>query len=272
MSKYMSEASDFLAECNQIRNLVKSAGPDVFSRITAFKGWSVGDIMSHLHVWNIAADLSLRDREGFEKLVSVAMQSLSTGKGHAGFQNAYFGDMSDVQIFADWSKYFPEMAARFEASDPDQRLKWVGPDMSARSSIIARQMEHWAHAQAIFDVLGQDRENTDRLKNVAHIGVTTFSWSFQVRGQKPPTPKPYVKLKAPSGAIWKWNDAQIDNRIEGTAENFCQVVTQCRNVADTDLRMTGDIANEWMKHAQCFAGGSETPPAPGTRRKESPDT
>jgi len=51
--------------------------------------------------------------------------------------------------------------------------------MSVRSCIIARQMETWAHAQAIFDVLGQTRTDADRLKNVAHIGVTTYSWSFK---------------------------------------------------------------------------------------------
>ncbi|HCD17768.1 MAG TPA: TIGR03084 family protein, partial [Rhodobiaceae bacterium] len=27
----------------------------------------------------------------------------------------------------------------------------------------------------------------------------------------------------------------------------------------------GPIATDWMSKAQCFAGGPETPPAPGTR-------
>lgn len=61
---------------------------------------------------------------------------------------------------------------------------------------------------------------------------------------------------------------QTDNKVEGTAEHFCQVVTQCRNIADTQLTCTGDTAKQWMKIAQCFAGGAETPPAKGTRRKE----
>ena len=160
------------------------------------------------------------------------------------------------------------MAARFETADPEQRVKWFGPDMSARSCIIARQMEHWAHAQAIFDRLGRVRENADRLKNVAHIGVTTYSWSFKVNGLEPPKPKPYVRLTGPSGAIWEWNDPQSDNRIEGPAEDFCQVVTQCRNIGDGDvaLRCVGDTATYWMQFAQCFAGPPETPPSVGTRK------
>jgi len=33
--------------------------------------------------------------------------------------------------------------------------------MSACSCITARQMETWAHGQAIYDELGQTRQNTD---------------------------------------------------------------------------------------------------------------
>ncbi|GGX73810.1 TIGR03084 family protein [Litorimonas cladophorae] len=261
------EAQDFRAECDQIRDLLIDHDATVFNKITLFKNWTIGDIVGHLHAWNIAADLSLNAPVEFQNFVAIAMGQLGAGKTHPEFQRVYFAGKTDAEIFADWTGYYPDMAKRFEAAEADQRVKWVGPDMSVRSSIIARQMEHWAHAQAIFDVLGVDRRNTDRLKNVAHIGVTTFSWSFRVRGQTPPSPKPYVKLSAPSGDIWTWNDAQSDNCVEGTAEAFCQVVTQCRNVQDTDLVMTGEIAHDWMAHAQCFAGGAETPPEKGLRRK-----
>ena len=130
-------------------------------------------------------------------------------------------------------------------------------------------MEHWSHAQAIFDVLGLDRQNGDRLKNVVHIGVTTYSWSFRVRGLEPILPKPYIRLTAPSGVIWEWNNPQDDNKVEGRAEGFAQVVTQCRNIADTSLVTTGEAAKKWMQIAQCFAGGAETPPPKGYRRKAS---
>jgi len=261
------EAWDFKAECEQIQALLKDKDESVFNQVTLFKDWTIGDVIRHLHLWNIAADLSLNDPDRFAEFMTQAMTQMGAGLGHLGFQSAYFEDLSSVDVFKAWSDYYPAMAERFHAADPNKRVKWAGPDMSVRSSIIARQMEHWAHAQAVFDVLGVDRHNADRLKNVAHIGVTTFSWSFRVRGKTPPSPKPFVKLITPSGDIWTWNEEQTDNRIEGSATEFCQVVTQCRNMHDTTLSITGDIAHEWMAHAQCFAGGSETPPAKGTRHK-----
>lgn len=261
------EAQDFEAECDQIHALLESQDQTVFDRITLFKDWTIGDIIRHLHLWNIAADLSLNDPDAFASFITHTLSRMGAGLGHVQLQAEYFEGQSSAQVFKAWREFYPDMAKRFHAADPDRRVKWAGPDMSVRSSIIARQMEHWAHAQAIFDVLGVDRINSDRLKNVAHIGVTTFSWSFRVRGVSPPAPKPFIKLTAPSGAVWTWNEDQVDNRIEGSATEFSQVVTQCRHIDDTALSVTGDIAREWMRHAQCFAGGSETPPPPGTRRK-----
>jgi hypothetical protein len=76
---------------------------------------------------------------------------------------------------------------------------------------------------------------------------------------------PYVRLTAPSGEIWEWNEPNQDNRVEGLAAEFCHVVTQGRNISDTHLEVVGETATRWMAIAQCFAGGPEDPPKPGER-------
>lgn len=263
----MIEAQDFRDECNDIYALIKDLSAEQLAQPTLFKGWSINDIIAHLHLWNMAADYTAFAPNKFDALAGFAMAKLGEGVGHVEMQNAYFDGLSGPGLIAQWRAYCGPMTARFATSDPDRRVGWVGPDMSMRSCIIARQMEHWAHAQAVYDVLGMARVNTDRLKNIAHIGVTTYSWSFRVNGLQPPAPKPYIRLTAPSGAVWDWNAPQDDNRIEGTAEQFCQVVTQCRNIADTALVLTGKTAQDWMAVAQCFAGGAEAPPAKGARRR-----
>jgi uncharacterized protein (TIGR03084 family) len=138
--------------------------------------------------------------------------------------------------------------------------------MGVRMFTTARQMETWAHGQAIYDLMGVTRAPADRLRNIAEIGVRTYGWTFANRGRSIPGPAPYVRLTAPSGAIWEWNERAPDNTVEGDALPFCQVATQTRNIADTDLRVTGDGARLWMSLAQCFAGPPEDPPPPGTRR------
>jgi uncharacterized protein (TIGR03084 family) len=141
--------------------------------------------------------------------------------------------------------------------------------MSVRSSITARLMETWAHGQEVYDVLGATRVDTDRIKNIAQLGVNTFAWTFLNRRLEIPADVPHVRLVAPSGAIWEWNPPSETNRVEGDASEFCQVVTQVRNLADTKLTVVGETAGRWMSIAQCFAGAASDPPAPGTRFREA---
>ena len=67
------------------------------------------------------------------------------------------------------------------------------------------------------------------------MGVNTFGWTFKVNRRDVPAVKPYVRLASPSGALWEWNDAARPDRVEGSAVEFCRVVTQTRNVLDTGL-------------------------------------
>ena len=72
-------------------------------------------------------------------------------------------------------------------------------------------------------------------------------------------------LVAPSGEVWEWQEPSETEYVKGDAVDFCHVVTQGRNVADTRLEVVGDVATLWMSIAQCFAGGSADPPKPGER-------
>jgi uncharacterized protein (TIGR03084 family) len=72
-------------------------------------------------------------------------------------------------------------------------------------------------------------------------------------------------LKSPSGELWTWGDGTVEDHVCGNAEDFCLVVTQRRNVADTDLTVYGKWAEQWIQIAQAFAGPPEKMPEPGER-------
>ena len=84
------------------------------------------------------------------------------------------------------------------------------------------------------------------MRSIAELGVRTYSWTFVNRQQQAPRPKPHVRLTAPSGAIWEWNEERADERVEGDAVEFCQVVTQSRTIGDTGLAVTGENATLWI--------------------------
>lgn len=255
----MEQARDFLAECEALNDALDHVTD--WEAATQFKGWTVNDVLVHLHYWNVMADKSAVDPDTFAIMIGKVMQNLGGG-GLRPVENAEI-TVRGAELRATWIANARDMAARWSEFDPKLRVKWAGPDMSARSSITARQMETWAHGMEVFDLLGLSRDDTDRIKNVVVLGVNTFGWSHKVQGLTLPEQLPRVRLTAPSGALWEWgNGADL---IEGPAVDFAAVVTQTRSFADTALKTTGDDARRWMETAQCFAGPPETPPSKGAR-------
>jgi len=263
----LQQAYDFRDECNAVYSILENLKEQDYEMPTQFKGWTFNNVIGHLHVWNYAADISLKDGDEWKNFANSALQALGNGSSMNEFEQTITKGIQGPELLSMWKEYYTEMTERFAVADPKKRVKWMGPDMSVRSSISARHMETWAHAQELYDSLGLDRINEDRIKNIVIIGNNTFKWCFTVHKKSLPSIRPYLKLISPSGEIWEYNEFSEEHKIEGLAEEFCQVVTQVRNIQDVNLKLTGSIAEEWMSVAQCFAGGAEQPPKPGTRKK-----
>jgi uncharacterized protein (TIGR03084 family) len=261
----VEQAWDFRDESEALFALLAPLEDAAWDRPTQFKGWTINDVIAHLHLWNHAAGLTLRDGEGFVAFRRHIAEVVRAGGTMMGFNHDWLGGLKHRDLLFRWRDLYLDIAERFAVADPKQRVKWGGPDMSVRSCISARLMETWAHGQAVYDLLGVERVDGDRIRNVAVMGVNTFGWTFANRGLAVPAEPPHVRLMAPSGAVWEWNPSSETNLVAGRAVEFCQVVAQTRNVADTRLRTVGETARRWMAMAQCFAGPPEEPPAPGTR-------
>jgi uncharacterized protein (TIGR03084 family) len=139
------------------------------------------------------------------------------------------------------------------------RLTWFGPPMSAASMATARLMETWAHGQDVADALGVRRTPAARLRHVAHLAVRTRDFAYLLNDRKPPVTPFRVELTGPDGESWTWGPEEADQRVTGSALDFCLLATQRRHRADTDVRADGAEAEEWLGIVQAFAGS----PGPG---------
>jgi uncharacterized protein (TIGR03084 family) len=265
MEPAFRQPADFRDESEALYRCLATLPDAEFTRPTQFKGWTIHDVVSHLHAWNRAADLSLCDPPAFAAFIERFLAEIGKGRRIGEVEQDLLDGARNNARVEQWRAFYLEMTERFAAADPKQRVAWAGPSMSVRSSITARLMETWAHSQEVYDLLGVEPPQTDRIQNIADLGVRTFGWAYVNRGRPVPEPAPRVRLTAPSGATWEWNADEKDNRVEGSAVDFCKVVTQTRNVADTGLRVSGPVAEDWMTIVQCFAGPPHDPPAQGTR-------
>src|SRR4051794_19487113 len=252
MAADMTELLDDLqAEHADLDALVKDAD---LSKLSAAAGWTLGDCVGHLWFFDREATTALRDPDAFRASVELLLAN----------PDGYME--STLEQARALGGALPETAVRqraalldaLRAADPGEKVPWYGPPMSPPSFATARLMEYWAHGQDIADGLGVTRTPTARLRHICHLGVRTRGFSYAVRGLSAPAVEVHVALVAPDGGQWTWGDPTAADRVEGSALDFCLVVTQRRLVDDTDLQVTGDAAREWMQIAQAFAGGGTT--------------
>jgi uncharacterized protein (TIGR03084 family) len=251
---------DLAAEHEALDAVVRDLPDAAWDLPTPASGWMVRDQISHLWFFDQRAVLAATDAEAFAADATTMRRagidaSVEPGRG-----------MRPDELLVAWRAGRAMMLDLLIGLDPKARIPWYGPAMGALSFATARLMETWAHGQDVVDAVGAEREATDRLRHVAHIGVRARPFSYANRGLEVPAGDVHVALDAPGGGVWEWGERSSGNHVRGPALDFCLVVTQRRHLDDTALVMEGPLATEWMGIAQAFAG----PPGPGRPRTAEP--
>lgn len=248
---------DLAAESAELRTVLAGLDEPAWQQQTPAAGWTVADQVSHLAYFD---DVTLRSATDPEAFAAEKAQMDAEGGVNPDTVAARFRDLSGGELLTWFDDARGRLIAGFRGLDPAARVPWFGPPMSAASSLTARIMETWAHAQDVFDTVGAVHEPSLRLRHVAHIGVGARAFSYAVRGRTMPDAPVRVELTAPDGSTWAWGPEDAADRISGPALDFALLITQRRHRDDLGLEIVGDGAREWAEIGQAFAG------EPGTGR------
>jgi uncharacterized protein (TIGR03084 family) len=253
---------DLKTEQEELDTIVSDLDNDQWLIMTPSPGWNIKDQIRHLAYFDDRGALAATAPEAFNAHIKEVMND----------PNRFLKTLDEIgrempikELMDWWRKKRSKMLEAFGKRSPKDRLPWYGPPMSALSFATARLMETWAHGQDVFDALRRKRVNTDRIRHIAHLGATTFGWTYINRNLPVPQTPVRLELTAPSGEVWTWGPEGSAEKISGPAEDFCLVVVQRRHVDDTRLELIGDTARDWMLKAQCFAGPATNGPQPGER-------
>ena len=261
---------DLLDEYRALAALCATLSPAEWREASAFYGWAAWDEIAHLCYFDETGLQSATDPAGFARDAALLSQRIGRGEEISAIARERYGALDGPALLARWRHLHEGLVAALSKLDPKARLPWYGPPMSARSFATARLMETWAHGQDVWDTVRRERPASARLKHIAHLGVTTFRWTFMNRKLEVPAELPYVELAAPDGSVWTWNEPSSESSgkcfVRGSALDFCLLVTQRRHVDDTALQYRGDGTQQWLLLAQCFAGPPADGPGPGVRR------
>jgi len=247
---------DLRAESDELDALVADLTAERWATATPAPGWSIAHQIAHLLWTDRVALVSVTDEAAFGEMLGEAAADPS------GFVDRGAEEIAaapPAELLADWRRTRTRLHDALLSVPEGRKLPWFGPPMSAASMATARLMETWAHGLDVADALGVTRTPTERLRSIAHIGVRTRDFAFAVNGLTPPAEPFRVELRAPDGTTWAWGPEDARQRVTGSAEDFCMLVTQRRPRSSLDVRAAGEDAQKWLTIAQAFAG----PPGPG---------
>jgi len=248
--------ADLRAESDDLDALVAPLPADRWADPTPAPGWTIAHQIGHLLWTDRVALTAATDEAGFAEALAAAQADPT------GFVDAAAEELAarvPAELLADWRVIRGRLHETLLAVPDGRKLPWFGPPMSAASMATARLMETWAHGLDVADALGVKRPATERLRSIAHIGVRTRDYAFVINNLTPPAEPFLVALRGPGGDTWSWGPPDAAQRVTGSAEDFCFLVTQRRPLGALDITAHGHDAQRWLRIAQAFAG----PPGPG---------
>jgi uncharacterized protein (TIGR03084 family) len=251
MADLQQIVDDLRAESDELDALVAPLADAGWTAPTPAAGWTVAHQIGHLLWTDRAALIAVTDEVAFADAVKIAAADPD------GFVDAAADELAAIapaELLADWRLTRARLHDTLLTVADGRKLPWFGPPMSAPSMATARLMETWAHGLDVADALGVTRPATERLRSIAHIGVRTRDFAFVINGLQPPSEPFHVELRAPDGSVWSWGPEDAAQRVTGSAEDFCFLVTQRRSPHELDLTADGDDAVRWLPIAQAFAG------------------
>ncbi|MDT7788613.1 MAG: hypothetical protein QOF58_7032 [Pseudonocardiales bacterium] len=230
-----------VAEGDELDVLVSAH--DDWTRATPDVGWTIAHQIAHLAAADANVVTAIRTPGAFDPVPKDSDVVAAEGAAKP-----------RAELLAEWRAGRAEVASALYDIAPDRAFPWFGAEVTAQLMAPLRLMETWAHGQDVFDALGVRHRPTARLKLVAYLGVAGLGLSFHAAGLPFPEEQISLELTGPEGELWAWgpDPYETDQRIQGSAEDFCLLVTHRRSRAETKLTAAGEDADTWLDVARVF--------------------
>lgn len=238
---------DLEAETAALTGVVGNLTEQQWRAPTVAEGWDSHETVLHLGAADWFGHLTLTDADAFAAAnarLAAGQTSLNELVGHE------VRTMTGAELWAWFLAGRVAMIDAMRSLDPKARVAWIGPEIGARSMATGRLMETWTHSHDLADTFGVAYPQTDRLRNIAHLGVVTRHFSYANRGLPAPEAPVRVELTSPGGELWAWGPDDAPDRVTSSGYEFCKVLTRRVPLAESEVRTEGTAAREWMEIAQ----------------------
>ena len=243
--------SALVQECDDLDRIIVGLTDEQWQLATPAPGWTIAHQVAHLAATFRMAGLAAADPDAFTALVSSLSSNFNANVTHA--LNQYLNDSNEV-LFKRWQTERADAIKSLSSVPDGQVVPWLVNPLPPAILAMAGMMEAFAHGQDIADTLGVERERTDRIWFLVAFAVRVWDFGYLARNEQPPATEFRFELTGPSGDVRTFGPEDAEQRITGSAVDFCLLTTRRRHRKDLDIQATGPDADHWVDIAQAYRG------------------
>ncbi len=245
-------------ECDALDDILGRLSRQEWNLQTPAPGWTISHQVAHLAATFQMAGLAASDPAAFRAMLAGLDKGFDANVVHA--LKRYLDGPPDI-LFQRWQD--ERTFASKALADATDEVPWLVNPLPPPVLAMAGMMEAFAHGQDIADAVGIQPVRTDRIQFLVEFAVRTWTFGYLARGEEVPAVEFRYELTGPSGQSWTYGPDDATERITGSAEDFCLLVTRRRHRADLDVAAVGKVADHWMDIAQCYRGPAGAGRRPG---------
>ncbi len=230
--------SDLVAEQQQLDQFLQRVQVRDWSSPTPANGWDIRDTVSHLaHIEEYAHNAlaeggsMLADLDDYEAFDDFTESGVERGR-----------QMRPQDVIEWWRLGRAEVVDDLSRAEARDRVPWFVAEMSARSFATLRLAETWGHGLDIHDAVGEEAQDTERLRHIVVITQKMLPWAFEQSGYEYETP---VRIEGigPMYAKYAAGPEGTGQLIRGPAGEICRVALQRLHPDDAEnLTVEGEAA------------------------------
>ena len=237
--------SDLVAEQQFLDQYLQRISLKDWDRPTPARGWTIRDTISHLADYEelasrcIAGNADLSRYKAAPDLDALRQEAVERGR-----------QMRPQDVIEWWRGGRATVVEPLSHMKETDRVEWIHGDMSAKTLATTRLMETWAHGLDIFATIGEEVEDTQRIRHVCFLGWKTLPYAFKAAGEDYTPVR--VEVIGPGYVKWVYGPADAENLIKGSASDFARLSVRRITRDETRLKATGDAADRALDLVKAY--------------------
>ncbi|MCY3580799.1 MAG: maleylpyruvate isomerase family mycothiol-dependent enzyme [bacterium] len=240
--------SDLVAEQQLLDQFLQKITVNRWDVQIPHEEWTIRDTLSHLahfqeYAYNAVAEdgAMLNEIDQYETVDDFSEVGVQKGR-----------EMRPQDVIEWWRMGRAKVVDALSQASARDRVPWVYAGMSAKTFATYQLAEVWAHGLDIYEAMGEELEDTERLRHILWLAHKTLPWAFDLAGYEYTEP---VRIEGigPMYAKYVAGPDDTDQLIRGPAGEICRVAVQRLHPDDAEnVILKGEVAEIAFQEMRIF--------------------